>query len=53
VKVDTINILQNFWVLVVFDFYLRMEIMGEMLFLSEVVTVGISRGFNYRDDIVN
>jgi hypothetical protein len=39
VKADTIGILYNFVVLIVFDIYLRMEIMGNMLFLSEVVTI--------------
>ena len=38
VKADTIKMLQNVVVLVVFDFYLRREIMGKVLFLSEVVT---------------
>jgi hypothetical protein len=38
VTADTIRILQNFVVSFVFDLYLRMEIMGKVLFLSEVVT---------------
>ena len=38
VQADAIRILKNVVVLVVFDFYLRMEIMANMLFLSEVVT---------------
>jgi hypothetical protein len=38
VKAHTISVLSNFVVLVAFDFYLRMEIMGKVLFLSEVVT---------------
>ena len=38
VKADTIRIVYNFVVLVVFDFYLKMGIIRKFLFLSEVVT---------------
>ena len=45
-KADTITILENLVVLVVFDFYLRIEIMGKVLFLSEVVTYAHNHGDN-------